>query len=144
MWMLAVVDGDEEAVARGKNKAVVMPGGTGLSGAWGWGVPVSSPNPDAGWEFVRWVESPDVARRRALAGSLPTQMAPYEDEEILGKYPWLPQAGEMITEGKGLPAVTKQTQLVEIVGRHLAEAVAGGATAQAAMDAAAAELAELL
>ena len=77
-------------------------------------------------------------------GSLPTQMAPYEDEEILAKYPWLPQAGEMITEGKGLPAVTKQTQLVEIVGRHLAEAVAGGATAQEAMDAAAAELAELL
>lgn len=144
MWMLAVVDGDDEAVAQGKNKAVVMPGGTGLSGAWGWGIPISSPNPDAGWEFVRWVESPDVALRRALAGSLPTQMAPYEDEEILAKYPWLPQAGAMITEGKGLPAVTKQTQLVEIVGRHLADAVAGGATAQEAMDAAAAELAELL
>ena len=61
-------------------------------------------------------------RRRALAGSLPTQMAPYEDEEILAKYSWLPQAGQMITEGKGLPAVTKQTQLVEIVGRHLANA----------------------
>ena len=143
MWMLAVVDGDEEAVARGKNKATVMPGGTGLSGAWGWGIPVSSPNPDAGWEFVRWVESPDVARRRALAGSLPTQQAPYEDEEILAKYPWLPQAGEMITAGKGLPAITKQTQLVEIVGRHLADAVAG-TPVQEAMDAAAAELAELL
>ena len=39
MWMLAVVDGDEEAVAQGKNKAAVMPGGTGLSGAWGWGIP---------------------------------------------------------------------------------------------------------
>jgi multiple sugar transport system substrate-binding protein len=144
MWMLAVVDGDDEAEAQGKNKAAVMPGGTGLSGAWGWGIPISSPNPDAGWEFVRWVESPDVALRRALAGSLPTQMAPYEDEEILAKFPWLPQAGAMITEGKGLPAVTKQTQLVEIVGRHLADAVAGGATAQEAMDAAAAELAELL
>jgi multiple sugar transport system substrate-binding protein len=144
MWMLAVVDGDEEAVAAGKNKAVVMPGGTGLSGAWGWGIPISSPNPDAGWEFVRWVESPDVSLRRALAGSLPTQGAPYEDEDILAKYPWLPQAGEMITAGKGLPAITKQTQLVEIVGRHLADAVAGGSTAQEAMDAAAAELAELL
>jgi multiple sugar transport system substrate-binding protein len=144
MWMLAVVDGDEEAVAAGKNKAVVMPGGTGLSGAWGWGIPISSPNPDAGWEFVRWVESPDVSLRRALAGSLPTQVAPYEDEDILAKYPWLPQAGEMIIAGKGLPAITKQTQLVEIVGRHLADAVAGGSTAQEAMDAAAAELAELL
>jgi ABC-type glycerol-3-phosphate transport system substrate-binding protein len=143
MWMLAVVDGDEDAVVRGKNKSAVMPGGTGLSGAWGWGIPISSPNPDAGWEFVRWVESPDVAMRRALAGSLPTQQAPYKDEEILAKYPWLPQAGDMITTGKGLPGITKQTQLVEIVGRRLAEAVAG-TPVQEAMDAAAGELAELL
>src|SRR5215213_11516510 len=99
MWMLAVVDGDEEAAAAGKNASTVMPGGTGLSGAWGGGIALSSPNPDAGWEFVRWVESPDVAMRRALAGSLPTQTAPYENKDILAKYPWLPQAGEMITSG---------------------------------------------
>jgi ABC-type glycerol-3-phosphate transport system substrate-binding protein len=81
--------------------------------------------------------------RRALAGSLPTQLAPYEDDAVLAKYPWLPQAGEMITAGKGLPAITKQTQLVEIIGRRLAEAVAG-TPVQEAMDAAAEELAELL
>ena len=144
MWMLSVVDGDEEAVARDKSKAVVMPGGVGLSGAWGWGIPVSSPNPDAGWEFMRWVESPEIVMRRAQAGSVQTQIAPFENEEVLASYPWMPEAATMITEGKGLPAVTKQTQLVEIVGRHLANAVAGGATAQEAMDAAAAELAELL
>ncbi len=142
-WMLALVDGDAESVARDKNALAVMPGGTGLSGAWGWGIPVSSPNPDAGWEFVRWVESPDVAMRRALAGSLPTQQAPYEDTGVLAKYPWLPQAGEFIVNGKGLPAITKQTQLVEIMGRRLAEAVAG-ASVQESMDAAAGELAELL
>ena len=49
----------------------------------------------------------------------------------------------MITSGKGLPAITKQTQLVEITGRRLAEAVAG-TPVQEAMDAAAGELAELL
>jgi multiple sugar transport system substrate-binding protein len=85
-----------------------------------------------------------VARRRALAGSLPTQSAPYDDPEVLAEYPWLPQAREMIASGKGLPGVTKQAQLVEIVGRHLAEAVAGSATAQEAMDRAASELVELL
>lgn len=142
-WMMAVVDNDEEAVARNKNALAVMPGGTGLSGAWGWGLPVSSPNPDAGWEFIRWVESPDVVMRRALLGHLPTQQAPYENEEVLTNYPWLPQAGEWITTGKGLPAITKQTQLVEIVGRRLSEAVAG-TPVQEAMDAAAQELAEIL
>ena len=68
-------------------------------------------------------------------------MAPYEDEEILAKYPWLPQASEMITARQGLAGGDQANQLVEIVGRHLADAVAGGATAQEAMDAAAAELA---
>lgn len=48
-----------------------MPGGHGLTGSWSWGLPVSSPNPDAGWEFIKWVESPDVAMRRALAGGVP-------------------------------------------------------------------------
>ncbi|MFN8591542.1 MAG: extracellular solute-binding protein [Thermomicrobiales bacterium] len=144
MWALAVIDGDPAAPAANKSKPVVMPGGRGLSGAWGWGLPLSSPNPDAGWEFIRWVESPDVARRRALAGSLTTQSAPYEDKEILAKYPWLPEALGMISGGKGLPPITKQTQLVEITGRNLANAVAGGATVPEAMDAAAAELKELL
>ena len=101
MWMLATVDGDEEAVVRGKNKAVVMPGGTGLSGAWGWGIPVSSPNPDAGWEFVRWVESPDVARRRALAGSLPTQQAPYRGQGDSGQVPLAARCGGDDYRGQG-------------------------------------------
>lgn len=55
-----------------------------------------------------------------------------------------PQAKEMIATGEGLPAVTKQAQLVEIMGRHLGEVVAGGVTPQEGMDAAAAELLTLL
>ena len=50
----------------------------------------------------------------------------------------------MIVNGRGLPPVTKQAQLVEIVGRNLSEAVVGGRTPQEAMDAAAEELRELL
>ena len=95
MWMLSVVDGDEEAVGRAtRARPVVMPGGTGLSGAWGWGIPISSPNPDAGWEFVRWVESPDVAMRRALAGQPADPAGALREPGVLAKYPWLPQAKE--------------------------------------------------
>ncbi len=122
----------------------MTPGGHGLTGSWSWGLPVSSPNPDAGWEFIKWVESPDVAMRRALAGGVPAQEAPYENEEFLADYPWMPQAKEMIATGEGLPAVTKQAQLVEIMGRHLGEVVAGGVTPQDGMDAAAEELLTLL
>ena len=144
MFMLSVFNDDEASTVKGVNQMTVMPGGHGLTGSWSWGLPVSSPNPDAGWEFIKWVESPDVAMRRALAGGVPAQEAPYETEEFLAEYPWMPQAKEMIATGEGLPAVTKQAQLVEIMGRHLGEVVAGGVTPQEGMDAAAEELLTLL
>ena len=50
----------------------------------------------------------------------------------------------MIASGEGLPAVTKQAQLVEIMGRHLSDVVSGAKTAQEGMDAAAEELTALL
>jgi ABC-type glycerol-3-phosphate transport system substrate-binding protein len=144
MFMLSVFNDDEASTVKGVNTMTVMPGGHGLTGSWSWGIPISSPNPDAGWEFITWVESPEIAMRRALAGAVPAQEAPYENEEFLAEYPWMPQAKEMIASGEGLPAVTKQAQLVEIMGRHLSEVVSGGVTAQAGMDAAAEELQALL
>lgn len=144
MFMLAVFNDDEASTVKGVNEITVMPGGRGLTGSWSWGLPISSPNPDAGWEFIKWAESPDVAMRRAMAGATPAQEAPYANAEFLEKYPWMEQAKEMIATGEGLPAVTKQAQLVEIVGRHLGEIVSGATTTQAGLDAAAEELEELL
>jgi multiple sugar transport system substrate-binding protein len=144
MFMLSEFNDDEASTVKGVNKMTVMPGGHGLTGSWSWGLPISSPNPDAGWEFIKWVESPEIAMRRALAGAVPAQAAPYENEEFLAEYPWMPQAKEMIASGEGLPPVTKQAQLVEIMGRHLGEVVSGAVTAQEGMDAAAEELLTLL
>jgi multiple sugar transport system substrate-binding protein len=144
MFMLSEFNDDEASTVKGVNKMTVMPGGHGLTGSWSWGIPVSSPNPDAGWEFLKWVESPEIAMRRALGGGVPAQEAPYENDEFLTKYSWMPQAKEMIASGEGLPAVTKQAQLVEIMGRHLGDVVSGAKSAQEGMDAAAEELKALL
>jgi multiple sugar transport system substrate-binding protein len=145
-YLFLLSDGEnlEESQVKGKGAVTTMPGGTGLTGAWSWGIPKSSPNPDAAWEFIKWVESPDVAMRRALGGGVAAQKAPYDNPEYTTKYPWMAQVKDLIATGKGLPAVTKQATLVEIVGRHLSDAVAGGKSAQEAMDAAADELKDLL
>jgi ABC-type glycerol-3-phosphate transport system substrate-binding protein len=144
MFMLSVVNDDETSTVKGVNTITVMPGGHVLTGSWIWGLPFSSPNADAGREFIKWVESPDVAMRRALAGAVPAQSALYENQEFLDKYPWMPQDLDMIDSGEGLPPVTKQAQLVEIMGRHLADVVAGATTPQEGMAAAAEELQTLL
>ena len=144
MFMLSVFNDDDASTVKGVNTMTVMPGGHGLTGAFSWGIPISSPNPDAGWEFIKWVESPEIAMQRALKGGVPAQEAPYANEEFVTTYPWMPQAKAMIASGEGLPAVTKQTQLVEIMGRQLSEVVSGAKTAQEGMDAAAEELTALL
>lgn len=144
LFLLANAELDETSAVKGKGAVTTMPGGAGLTGSWSWGIPKSSPNPDAAWEFIKWVESPDVAMKRALAGGVAAQKAPYDNPEYTAKFPWMAQVKDLVATGKGLPGVTKQAQLVEIMGRHLSNAVAGGASPQEAMDAAAEELAELL
>lgn len=145
-YLFLLSDGEnlEDSAVKGKGAVTTMPGGTGLTGSWSWGIPTSSPNPDAAWEFIKWVESPDVALRRALGGGVAAQKAIYENQEYVTKYPWMPQVKDLVATGKGLPGVTKQTQLVEVVGRYLSDAVSGGKSPQEAMDAAAEELNELL
>lgn len=145
-YLFLLSDGEtlEDSQVKGKGAVTTMPGGTGLTGSWSWGLPVSSPNPGAAWEFIKWVESPEIAMRRALGGGVAAQKAPYENPEYIELFPWMAQVKDLIATGKGLPGVTKQAQLVEIMGRHLSNAVTGGASAQEAMDAAADELKELL
>ncbi|MBX3068922.1 MAG: sugar ABC transporter substrate-binding protein [Thermomicrobiales bacterium] len=145
-YLFFLSDGEtvEDSQVSGKGAITTMPGGTGLTGSWSWGIPVSSPSPDAAFEFIKWVESPEIALRRGMGGGVAAQSALYENEEYIAKFPWLAQVADLAATGKGLPAITRQNQLVEIMGRHLSNAVTGGATPQEAMDAAAEELAELL
>lgn len=145
-YLFLLSDGEtlEDSQVKGKGSVTTMPGGTGLTGSWSWGIPLSSPNPGAAWEYLKWVESPDVAMRRALGGGVAAQTAPYDNPEYIAEFPWMGQVKDLLATGKGLPGVTKQAQLVEIMGRHLSDAVTGGSSAQDAMNAAADELKELL
>lgn len=142
--MVAWAEDPANSVVRGLSAITTTPGGTGLMGAWSWGIPKSSPHPDAAWEFIKWVESPDIAKRRAMRGGLPAQKAIYEDPEWQAKFPHYSTLGTLIAGAKGLPLITRQPQLVEIVGKELSEAVAGAKTPQQALDDAAKGLAELL
>ncbi len=145
-YLFLLSDGEtlEDSQVKGKGSVTTMPGGTGLTGSWSWGIPQSSPNADAAWEYLKWVESPDIAMRRALGGGVAAQKAPYDNPDYIAAFPWMGEVKDLLSTGKGLPGVTKQAQLVEIMGRHLSDAVTGGSSPQDAMNAAADELKELL
>jgi len=122
----------------------VEPGKTGsLNGAWGWAIPKSSPNPDLAWQFLKWVESKDVATKRALQGGSPTRTDVFDDAEVLEKYPHMADLKELLLGSHNFPTFTYTPQFVEVLGRELSLAVTGGKAPADALKDAAAEFDEL-
>lgn len=142
-WMLPKLDDPQESEVVGKTKVVRVPGGTGLLGGWGWAIPNSSPNPDAAWAFIEWVESFPVAKERALMGGAPTRSDVFSDPDVLNEYPYYKEVEQIVGEAIPFPIMSRSPQVVEVLGRELSEAVAGSRSPAEAMNRAAEELAKL-
>ncbi len=142
-WMFYVDMQDPEKSAIAGNVGLSrMPGGANLNGGWGWAIPKSSPNKEAAWKFISWVESFPIAKKRALAGGAPTRSDVFVDRDVVAKFPWYPQVLEILKTAKPVPEFTYSTQMIEVVGRELSLMV-GGKDANRALNTAARELDKL-
>ncbi|MFZ5678083.1 MAG: ABC transporter substrate-binding protein [Pseudomonadota bacterium] len=126
----AATDDPAKSAVVGKVEIMPVPGteagkGGSLNGAWGWAIPKSSPNADAAWKFIKWVESPAIAKKRALQGGSPTRTDVFDDAEVNAKYPYAKALKEMLLTSHNFPVFTYTPQLVEVLGRELSLAVAG-------------------
>ncbi|HTN97463.1 MAG TPA: sugar ABC transporter substrate-binding protein, partial [Nordella sp.] len=126
----AGIDDASKSAVVGKVEIMAVPGkeagkGGSLNGAWGWAIPKSSPNADAAWKFLQWVESPAIAKKRALQGGSPTRTDVFDDAEVNAKYPYAKALKEMLLTSHNFPVFTYTPQLVEVLGRELSLAVAG-------------------
>ena len=127
----------------GKVGIAPNPGG-GLNGGWGWAIPNSSPNKDAAWTFIKWVESPEIAKQRALMGGASTQAAIFTDPDVVEARPYYPILGEILAGAKDFPVFTYTTEFVEETGRELNLAATGEKPIPEAMAAAQEEFRKLL
>jgi multiple sugar transport system substrate-binding protein len=142
-WMFYVdMQNPDTSNVAGKVGLSRMPGGANLNGGWGWAIPVSSPNKEAAWKFISWVESFPIAKKRALAGGAPTRSDVFNDREVAAKYPWYPQVSDILKTAKPVPEFTYSTQMIEVVGRELSLMI-GGKDVKRALDTAARELDKL-
>lgn len=134
----AGIDDPSKSQVVGKVEIMAVPGSEpgksgSLNGAWGWAIPKSSPNPDAAWTFLKWVESPEIAKKRALAGGSPTRTDVFDDPEVLGKYPHFAELKKLLLESHNFPTFTYTPQFVEALGRELSLAVGGEKSAEEAL-----------
>jgi ABC-type glycerol-3-phosphate transport system substrate-binding protein len=144
----ASVDDPSKSQVVGKVEIAPVPGtepgkSGSLNGAWGWAIPKSSPNPDAAWEFLKWVESHDIAKKRALAGGSPTRTDVFDDPEVLAKYPHFAALKQLLLESHNFPTFTYTPEFVEVLGRELSLAVGREKTPQEALAQVAQEFDEL-
>ena len=142
-WMFYVdMMNPEGSAVAGKVGLSPMPGGSNLNGGWGWAIPKSSPNKEAAWKFISWVESFPIAKKRALAGGAPTRSDVFVDPDVVAKYPHYPKVYDILKTAKPVPEFTYSTQMIEVVGRELSLMI-GGKSVPKALNAAAKELDKL-
>jgi len=132
-WMVPVLDNPEQSQVVGKMRVTAVPGGIGLLGGWGWAIPNSSPNPDAAWAFIEWVESFDIAKERALLGGAPTRTDVFRDNDVLAKYPHYKDVEKIVGDAIMFPMQSRAPQIVEVLGRVISETVAGTMTSSQAI-----------
>ena len=117
MFRTAYDDPEQSAVV-GQVEIAPVPNG-GLNGAWGWAIPNSSPNPEAAWTFLKWIESPEIAKERALLGGSPTRSRRVRRSGARREVPVLSGAAQPARHG------------AQLSGVHLHAAVRRGARARA-------------
>lgn len=132
-WMVPVLNDPEQSQVVGKMDVTSVPGGIGLLGGWGWAIPKSSPNPDAAWAFIEWVESFDIAKERALLGGAPTRSDVFRDPDVLAKYPHYSEVEKIVGDAIMFPMQSRAPQIIEVLGRVISETIAGSMTAEAAI-----------
>ena len=142
--MVTLLNDPANSTIVGKVGFAVSPGGAGAQGGWGWAIPRSSPNPDAAWKFLSWIESFEIAKKRAIAGGQPTRTDVFSDSEVLAKWPDQAQAATRIAGAKAIPIICSSAQVPEIVSLAASQALAGDKTPKEAVDEAAAALDKLV
>ncbi|OLP54721.1 ABC transporter substrate-binding protein [Rhizobium rhizosphaerae] len=146
-WMLPQID-DAKAcpAAAGKVALSVMPGGHGESGGWGWGIPANVPEDQqkAAWTFIQWVQSKEIAVKRALQGHAPVRSDVFADPAVLAKYPFYKTAEAVVASGKSFPIFTYSAEFENVLGTQISTAASGGTSTDEAVKASAAGLKDLM
>ncbi|MBD3307179.1 extracellular solute-binding protein [candidate division KSB3 bacterium] len=138
-WLLD----ETNSVVHDRVEFIGLPGG-GLLGGWAWAIPVSSPHPEAAWEFIKWVEQKEVQKARGMGGGMPAVKWIYDDPEFLDKYTFQKHAGEIIATGTPVPVISQSTRMVEIIGEYASSALIGDMSIEEALQMANEELNEII
>jgi len=151
VWPGWVPDLDDPAKSRvaGKVEVVTHPGekveSAPMLGIWLLGIPRSSRNKEAAFEFLRFVTSPRIQQLKTMhVGNPPTLESLYRHPDILGRFRWYPEQLKALESGIPRPRIGVWSEVEDILGGFMHEALVGIRTPEDAMKAAHAAIEEVL
>ncbi|MGH2535753.1 MAG: extracellular solute-binding protein [Thermomicrobiales bacterium] len=145
-----LIDPNRSEVAD-KFATAVVPARDGITpvpplGGWVVGINAYSKNADAAWDFIVWLNSPEVHKRFILLGGPPSRISELEDPELVEKFWWFPTLAESAATAYPdcRPRVAESFQIIDTVGNYLSQALSGGISTEDAMQTANDEIKTLL
>lgn len=106
--------------------------------SWGWMIPSTAKNAEAGYKFIEWLVGGDGAKEWALNGGIPSNTAALSDAAVVAKVPQFKLLSEAMPYRHITPITTVSDQFVTAMVDAASAAIAGSKTPKAALDAAAA------
>lgn len=115
------------------------------AGGWTVAIPAGAPHPDLAWEFISIAMNQDNQRTWALGrGYVPVRTSLTEDDQFVETIPFYETLKEQLPNARTRPAIPEYGQVSAEIQMALQSVLLGEATAQEALDAAAANANALL
>jgi len=116
----------------GKWAVAPMPGGRATNGGWSVQIAADSPNPEAAWEFLKWIVSPEMERR--LVPMKPSCRSSILIDPEFSKYPSY-KGFYNVLEGNPFPfpKVTPNWHMLQLLGQAENQVVTGQKTPEEAL-----------
>ncbi len=115
-------------------------------GGWGIGINADSENPDAAWEFIKWITSPEIQKEWVRHEGAPIRRSTLEDPELNAEFPWFPVLLESFENGDGdyRPRIPEYSIIQDALGTAVNSYLVGEMSAQDALDQAQAQVEEAM
>jgi multiple sugar transport system substrate-binding protein len=105
-------------------------------GGWGIGINADSKNPDAAWEFIKWLTSPEIQKEWIRNDGAPIRRSTLEDPDLNKEYPWFPLMLTSFENGDGdyRPRIPQYSIIQDALGSAVNGYLVGEMSAQEALD----------
>lgn len=124
----------------GKVEFALMPGGSKNASAsvhetGGRAIPITSQDPEAAWNYIQFVTSPDEVKQMTIAlGRVPASLEVLNNKEVIEKYPIVTIIPEQLTYPSGMPVVhPKGVEISKVLADEIVSACMGQKTPQQAL-----------